>query len=172
MQLSSLFYGYLLLFYLWALFHRRSIVTVRWRRAMTVFIAGAVLWHLLWAFELSFFQLQLSEKGPLPSILLTNALWEIFWAAVMLVPSVAEIAQQARGAADYSVPDEFIREYGISRREAEVIPKLCAGESSKSIADTLYISPRTVENHIQNIYRKCGVGRRLELVNLLNRYSG
>ncbi|MCF7928081.1 MAG: LuxR C-terminal-related transcriptional regulator [Spirochaetales bacterium] len=48
---------------------------------------------------------------------------------------------------------------------------MCSGKSSKTIAEKLFISPRTVENHIQNIYRKYGVRRRLELVHLLLRYS-
>ena len=69
------------------------------------------------------------------------------------------------------VLEEFVREFKLSRREREVLEKLCDGLSNKDIAETFFISPHTVENHIYNLYRKCGVGRRLELCNLLSRYT-
>ncbi len=46
----------------------------------------------------------------------------------------------------------------LSRREIEVVQLLCEGLSSKEIARQLHISPKTVENHRYNTYRKCEVG--------------
>jgi DNA-binding NarL/FixJ family response regulator len=46
----------------------------------------------------------------------------------------------------------------LSRREVEVVQLLCEGLSSKEIARQLHISPKTVENHRYNTYRKCEVG--------------
>ena len=37
------------------------------------------------------------------------------------------------------------------------------GESSKEIAERLYLSVRTVNNHLQNVYSKLGVGGRRQL---------
>jgi DNA-binding NarL/FixJ family response regulator len=45
----------------------------------------------------------------------------------------------------------------LSRREVEVVQLLCEGFSSKEIARQLHISPKTVENHRYNTYRKCEV---------------
>ena len=45
----------------------------------------------------------------------------------------------------------------LSRREVEVVQLLCEGLSSKEIARQLHISPKTVENHRYNTYRKCEV---------------
>jgi len=35
------------------------------------------------------------------------------------------------------------------------------------IADTLYISPKTVENHVSSIYRKVGAKNRVQLFRLI-----
>jgi DNA-binding CsgD family transcriptional regulator len=169
--LSALVYGYFFLFFLWAFMRRSYMVTERWRKPMLVFLVGAALWHLLWIVEAGVLQLSLSEQGPLPSILLTNALFEIFWAGVVIVSTMGELRMPAKQSPGYTVPLEFKHEYGITRREEEIIPLVCEGASSKDIAETLYISSRTVENHVQNIYRKCGIRRRLELINLLSRYQ-
>ena len=45
----------------------------------------------------------------------------------------------------------------LSPRETEVVELLCDGLSSKEIAHHLHLSPKTVENHRYNIYRKCHV---------------
>ena len=37
------------------------------------------------------------------------------------------------------------------------------GTRSRDIADRLYLSPRTVENHLQRVYAKLGVNGRTEL---------
>lgn len=45
----------------------------------------------------------------------------------------------------------------LSRREIEIVQLLCEGLSSKEVGRRLHISPKTVENHRYNIYRKCEV---------------
>ena len=49
---------------------------------------------------------------------------------------------------------------GLSRREIDVIRLVAAGRTSGEIASELFISPRTAEHHIQNIYTKIGVANR------------
>jgi predicted ATPase/DNA-binding CsgD family transcriptional regulator len=49
---------------------------------------------------------------------------------------------------------------GLSRRELEVLRLLAAGRTSGEIANELFISTRTAEHHIQNIYTKIGVSNR------------
>jgi len=61
--------------------------------------------------------------------------------------------------------------YGITERENEIIFLLKNGLSYNEIADKLFISFKTVETHIYNIYKKTGVKNRLQLFGLLNQKS-
>ena len=49
---------------------------------------------------------------------------------------------------------------GLSRREIDVLRLVAAGRTSGEIAAELFISTRTAEHHIQNIYTKIGVSNR------------
>jgi DNA-binding CsgD family transcriptional regulator len=49
---------------------------------------------------------------------------------------------------------------GLSRRELEVLRLLAEGKTSAEIAAELFISTRTAEHHIANIYTKIGVANR------------
>lgn len=48
----------------------------------------------------------------------------------------------------------------LSLRELQVLRLLSRGESNRSIADSLYISVRTVDRHVSNLYSKLGVSNR------------
>lgn len=48
----------------------------------------------------------------------------------------------------------------LSRREIDVLRLVAAGRTSGEIAGELFISPRTAEHHVQNIYTKIGVSNR------------
>jgi DNA-binding CsgD family transcriptional regulator len=50
--------------------------------------------------------------------------------------------------------------FGLSRRETEVVRLLAAGKSNREIADTLFLSEKTVENHLTSIYAKLDVANR------------
>ena len=56
---------------------------------------------------------------------------------------------------------------GLSPREAEIIACLAGGEKPPDLAPRLDISPRTVEKHLGNAYRKLGVGGRSEAIRSL-----
>ncbi|GHH33240.1 LuxR family transcriptional regulator [Lentzea cavernae] len=57
------------------------------------------------------------------------------------------------------------RGYGdeLSPREQEVARLLVAGHTNRKIADVLFLSPRTVEQHAARVLRKLGVSSRAEL---------
>jgi tetratricopeptide (TPR) repeat protein/DNA-binding CsgD family transcriptional regulator len=52
----------------------------------------------------------------------------------------------------------------LSGRQAEIANMIVSGKSSREIAEALFLSPRTVENHIAAIFNKLGVSSRVELV--------
>jgi DNA-binding CsgD family transcriptional regulator len=51
----------------------------------------------------------------------------------------------------------------LSGREREIAMLAAEGMASRDIADRLFLSVRTVNNHLQNAYTKLGVGSRAEL---------
>lgn len=52
----------------------------------------------------------------------------------------------------------------ISEREMEVLKLAAKGISNKDIADQLFLSPRTVQAHLGNIFNKLGVASRTEAI--------
>lgn len=59
-------------------------------------------------------------------------------------------------------PDDF----GLTKREKEVLAQICAGNNYNSIAKNLVISPLTVRSHFENIYRKLGVHSKVDAVKI------
>ncbi len=49
----------------------------------------------------------------------------------------------------------------LTPRELEILQLVITGKTNKAIANELYISTKTVEFHLENIYRKLGVQTRL-----------
>ena len=49
---------------------------------------------------------------------------------------------------------------GLSDREVDVLRLISLGRSNREVAQKLFISPKTVGRHIENIYGKIGVGTR------------
>jgi HD-GYP domain-containing protein (c-di-GMP phosphodiesterase class II) len=70
------------------------------------------------------------------------------------VAAVLEAAGQEAGT--LSPP----RPAGLTDREAEVLALLASGLMTKQIGQRLGISPKTVDQHIQNVYAKIGVSTR------------
>jgi DNA-binding CsgD family transcriptional regulator len=50
----------------------------------------------------------------------------------------------------------------LTRRELEVLTLVIEGKSSKEVADMLYVSKRTVDFHLANIYDKLQVSNRVQ----------
>lgn len=52
--------------------------------------------------------------------------------------------------------------FGLSAREAEVLALLVLGDSNAEIAGQLFVSPRTIKNHLCTIYERMDVRNRVE----------
>jgi non-specific serine/threonine protein kinase len=57
----------------------------------------------------------------------------------------------------------------LSRREREVAQLLAGGLSNKEIAGRLYLSVRTIDNHVQHILDKLGFDSRVQVATWLAR---
>ena len=54
-------------------------------------------------------------------------------------------------------------ELGLTRREMEIVSYIACGQSNKDIARKLYISEKTVKNHVSSILKKMGLGDRTQV---------
>ncbi len=52
----------------------------------------------------------------------------------------------------------------LSDREREVLQLVARGYAYKDIGERLFISPKTVENHVRNILSKLHLNRKQELI--------
>ena len=57
-----------------------------------------------------------------------------------------------------------LENYGITAREGEIVRLLIEGRNNEEIAAQLFISDHTVKNHVHNVYKKLGIGNRVQLI--------
>jgi len=55
----------------------------------------------------------------------------------------------------------------LAASERRVADLAAAGQTNRDIAQTLYVTPKTVEVHLSNAYRKLGIGSRHDLARAL-----
>lgn len=60
------------------------------------------------------------------------------------------------------LPEELFPQ--LTAREREVLDLLAAGRSNAHIAQTLFLSPKTIRNNISNIFAKLHVADRAEAI--------
>ena len=85
-------------------------------------------------------------------------------ARVLLAPLDARpaLARAAALATRLAVPTPAtpVLPFGLSAREAEVLRLVAEGLTNAQAAERLYLSPKTVSRHLDNIYAKLGVATR------------
>jgi DNA-binding CsgD family transcriptional regulator len=91
------------------------------------------------------------------------------WAAVALRANARYLAGPPE---QESLPAAFASDYDLTPREQQVAEAVARGLTNARIAETQFVSVKTVETHLYNVYRKTGVKGRVELVNLIGRYAG
>lgn len=64
--------------------------------------------------------------------------------------------------------EHVLDRHGITKRERQIVEKICLGKTNKQIAEELFISLQTVKDHTHRIYSKIGVNSRVQLVQLMN----
>ena len=57
-------------------------------------------------------------------------------------------------------------QYGLTKREAEVLEVVCEGYSNREIAEALFVSEGTVKSHLKALYRKLSVSDRADAIAL------
>jgi DNA-binding NarL/FixJ family response regulator len=68
-------------------------------------------------------------------------------------------------------PDRLAKLPKLTDREIEIIHLICKGKTNKEIASELYLSPRTIESHRENIYEKTETHSSAEVAIYAIRYN-
>jgi two-component system nitrate/nitrite response regulator NarL len=63
------------------------------------------------------------------------------------------------------------KNWGLTRREEQIVEEVVSGKSNNQIAQTLGVSAQTVKHHLTSIFDKVGVDNRLELALFSVNYS-
>jgi predicted ATPase/DNA-binding CsgD family transcriptional regulator len=74
--------------------------------------------------------------------------------------SQEEAVEYALGTEDLASPPEDASPSLLSERETEVLRLVAEGLTNPEVAERLYLSPRTVGQHLRSVYRKLGVSSR------------
>ncbi|MCL4294512.1 MAG: response regulator transcription factor [Anaerolineae bacterium] len=101
----------------------------------------------------------LERDAALPALL--NAIRQVA-ADEASLPQALALRLVTRLARQSSASTETVLPESLSEREREVLILLAQGLSNKEIAQRLYLSMRTIEGHLANIYGKLGVHSRTE----------
>ncbi|MDA2811141.1 response regulator transcription factor [Nocardiopsis sp. RSe5-2] len=82
-----------------------------------------------------------------------------------LSPIAATAAlQSVRTTPEQAPPDNPADGLGLTEREAEVLEAITRGLSNKAISKELFLTEKTVKNHINRIFRKLDVTTRAEAI--------
>ncbi|NUQ38492.1 MAG: response regulator transcription factor [Caldilineales bacterium] len=136
------------------------------RRIKASFPQVAILALTMYEDEQYFFQmLDAGASGYVPKRAaaddLVSAIRVVHQGNVFLYPSLAKLL-----VSDYLHHEEgeTVEKGVLTRREQEVLTLIAEGLTNREIAETLVISPKTVDRHRENIMNKLGLHNRVDLV--------
>jgi non-specific serine/threonine protein kinase len=114
------------------------------------------------------FQIQYDRFVPLARAQVAAAVWQQAWAEgrTLALDDAIEYALQEE---PNPVAAGMAATARLSPREHEVLLLIASGKSNREIAAALFLSERTVERHIENLYRKFNVHNRADAVEAAQR---
>src|SRR5690606_35263402 len=90
------------------------------------------------------------------------------WAVLDASPLVGADEEQTAISIEPATGDRLLglllTAYGLTAREREVHREVIAGHSTAEIAERLFITPNTVQDHLKSMFAKVGVHSRGEMV--------
>jgi two-component system response regulator DegU len=93
---------------------------------------------------------------------LVKAIREVKDGRTYIQPSVAKMVAEELHSDDDEVTCRLKKIKSLTKREYEVLTLIAEGLNNKDIADKLFISEKTVKNHVSNIFKKIGVNDRIQ----------
>ena len=89
--------------------------------------------------------------------------WLTMHAEVLEPGPPARVALVVEPTRPHELAEVVAAAYGLSPREREVARLVVSGHSNRDIAETLWLSPWTVQDHLKSIFAKLDVGTRAEM---------
>ncbi len=89
----------------------------------------------------------------------------------LIVTTALELLRSSRNnesPVKEQITDTMAEEFGLTRREKDILFHLLQGRSYESVGKKLFIAPSTVKTHVSHIYAKVGVKTRDELIDLFD----
>lgn len=123
-----------------------------------------VTWIPFWVAEV------LTQPGTLMSPYYFGLIWSLLSLGLAVRyffqphPPIEGVPATPGPLADLAMLDRFASAQKLTPRERELCGLLVEGLNHAGIAAQLFISEKTVRNHVSNIYAKVGVSSRLELI--------
>jgi DNA-binding CsgD family transcriptional regulator len=103
------------------------------------------------------------EHPPWARVHLAGGAWLTLRAA-RIGDAPADIAVTIETASPAERTDVFIRALGLSAREAELLGHLVAGADTRQVAEAMFLSEHTVQDHLKSIFAKSGTRNRRTLI--------
>jgi DNA-binding CsgD family transcriptional regulator len=100
----------------------------------------------------------------LARVLSQSGRWIVLHGATLATGDATRVAVIVEPAHPARIAPLLMSAYGLSRREQEVTRLVLQGESTGAIAQSLVLSPHTVQQHLKRIFEKTGVRSRRDLV--------
>jgi DNA-binding CsgD family transcriptional regulator len=121
---------------------------------------------------ISYFQL-----GQLVEVLVAN-LGFLIITIMFILKSLQRVRKESAllvefdlAACDPAIVEANCKRFGLTSKETEIVQLICQRLKHKEIAERLFISPRTVDKHAENIYNKIAVNNRAELIRKMSVFS-
>ena len=87
--------------------------------------------------------------------------------ALGAVPWAEKAARELRASGGRALRGARARTSELTAQQAQIATMVAEGRTNKSIANSLFLSPRTIEFHLSNVYRKLEVDNRTQLARAL-----
>lgn len=157
------FYLVLLLYSFYGVLHWKTLTHDPVRSWGFTFIILTLVAAPLVFFEYYLFHFSLTGLNYFPDGAFTLPLYCLTWGLWMIIKN-SSLLDTDNVERTESIPADFITKHNITEREREILTLLITGNSNVDIASRLFISLRTVDTHIYNIYKKCGARNRIGLL--------
>lgn len=138
------------------------------RRSLTGFLVISALFLLLLTTDILISKFRVEflsafDNLSLPVYLISLQIGSFYFAGTFLSSGPLLVKDR--------ITEHCVDNYGLTNREREIIEALIQGKTNQELADMLFISKKTVENHLYNIYQKMHVKNRMHLVQTLKNWG-
>jgi DNA-binding CsgD family transcriptional regulator len=109
-----------------------------------------------------------TSDGPgevaMARVLTRGGRWVVLHGTALAAPGTNRVAVIIEPAHPARITPLLMTAYGLTEREQDVTRLVLRGDSTNQIAEALFVSPHTVQQHLKSIFDKTGVRSRRDLV--------